>query len=446
MLRDEGTTSCVSRPSIRPCGTEARISGASHVPPSAAARRGPNGAVLILAATAIGGGAGYLLQLLAGAALGTALYAPFSVFWSALYLLISALSGVQQEVARASRPVDAGAAPAPRRTPVVRNFAVVAAVLVAAVVAASAWLWVGTVFPDDGWSLVLPLVIGLSAYVIVAATAGVLYGLAMWRSVAAFTIVDGVLRFAIVGVMLLSTDDVHVLAWGVVAPFVVTPILLWPFVRSGVIGRFTIDVGPRPLTWNVLRTVVASTATGIMVSGLPLVIQATGDTVSPDAFGSLTYAITLTRAPIVIVVLALQSYLVIVFRSHAEAVLSWVVKLGVLVLAAAGLLGLLGWWLGPWALGVLFGRDEVLAGGTIGLLIATAGLVGVLCVTGSATLSRSQHGAFSAGWVAAALVLVAALALPLGLHERTLLALTIGPLTGLVVHAVALLRRPRERA
>ncbi|ROR82436.1 hypothetical protein SAMN06295974_3332 [Plantibacter flavus] len=416
------------------------MSAPGSATPADAARRGPNGAVLILVATAVGGGAGYLLQIVTGAALGTAAYAPFSVFWSALYLLVSALSGVQQEVARATHP-DPVTVETSTRAPVVRNFALAASAIAAALVAATAWLWVGAVFPDAGWALVPQLVIGLAAYVIVAATAGVLYGLSLWTSVAALTIVDGLLRFAIVGGLLLVTDDTTLLAWGVAAPFVLTPLILWPFVRRGVVGRFGIDVGPTALSWNVLRTVVASAATGVMVSGLPLVIQATGDTVSANAFGSLTYAITLTRAPIVIVVLALQSYLVIVFRSHADAVLGWVLRMVVLVVVAAGVLGLLAWWLGPWALSVVFGRSDVLAGGTIGLLVATAGLVGALCVTGSATLSRSRHTAFAAGWIVAALAMVATLLLPLGLHERTLLALTVGPVAGLVVHVIALLRR-----
>ncbi|NUJ89315.1 hypothetical protein HOW07_14975 [Plantibacter sp. MCCC 1A11337] len=413
-----------------------------------AARRGPNGAVLILLATAVGGGAGYLLQIVTGVALGTAAYASFAVFWSALYLLVSALSGAQQEIARATHPLDrSGALPGEtRRAPVVRNFTLVAVVGMAAILAGSAWIWVGAVFPDDGWALVPPLILGVSAYLVVAAVSGVLYGLSFWAAAAAMTVIDGVLRFALVGGLLLVTTDTAVLAWGVAVPFAVTPVVLWLFIRRGVVGRFAVDVGPRELSWNVLRTVVAAAATGVMVSGLPLMIQATGDTVSPDAFGSLTYAITLTRAPIVIVVLALQSYLVVVFRSHADAVLGWVARLSALVLVGAGLLALLAWWLGPWALSVLFGRSDVLAGGTIGLLVATAGLVGVLCVTGAATLSRAQHGAFAGGWILAAVVTVGMLLLPLGLHERTILALTVGPLAGLLLQGAALFRQPRADA
>lgn len=414
------------------------------VPPEAP-RRGPNGAVLILLATAIGGGAGYVLQIITGVALGTAAYASFAVFWSALYLLVSALSGAQQEIARATHPLSPRDADS-RRAPVVRNFTAVAALAVAAVIAGSAWLWVGVVFPSNGWSLVLPLVIGVASYLVVAAVSGVLYGLSFWAAAAAMTIVDGLLRFAIVGVMLLFTTDTSVLAWGVALPFALTPLVLWLFIRSGVVGRFGIDVGPRELSWNVARTVVAAAATGVMVSGLPLMIQATGDIVSADAFGSLTYAITLTRAPIVIVVLALQSYLVVVFRSHADAVLGWVVRLSALVLVGSGALALLAWWLGPWALSVLFGRPDVLAGGTIALLVATAGLVGVLCVTGAATLSRAQHGAFAGGWIIAAIVTVAVLLLPIGLHERTILALTLGPVAGLLLQCAALLRRPAARS
>lgn len=406
--------------------------------PTEAGRRGPNGALVILLATAIGGGAAYLLQIIAGVALGTAAYASFAVFWSALYLLVSALSGVQQEVARATYPL--GAAEPSGRVPVVRNFTVASAALVVVVLTGSAWLWTGAVFPANGWSLVPPLVLGVAAYLVVAAISGVLYGLSFWTAAAAMTIVDGLLRFGVVGGMLLFTRDSVVLAWGVALPFVIAPVILWWFIRAGVVGRFGIDVGPKELGWNVARTVAAAAATGVMVSGLPLMIQATGDTVSPDAFGSLTYAITLTRAPIVIVVLALQSYLVVVFRTHAAAVVGWVVRLSAVVLAASAVLALLAWWLGPWVLSLLFGRPDVLAGGTIALLVATAGLVGVLCVTGAATLSRAQHGAFAGGWIIAAIVMVGALLLPTGLHERTILALTIGPLAGLIVQCIALVR------
>lgn len=406
--------------------------------PTEAGRRGPNGALVILLATAIGGGAAYLLQIIAGVALGTAAYASFAVFWSALYLLVSALSGVQQEVARATYPL--GAAEPSGRVPVVRNFTVASAALVVVVLTGSAWLWTGAVFPANGWSLVPPLVLGVAAYLVVAAISGVLYGLSFWTAAAAMTIVDGLLRFGVVGGMLLFTRDSVVLAWGVALPFVIAPVILWWFIRAGVVGRFGIDVGPKELGWNVARTVAAAAATGVMVSGLPLMIQATGDTVSPDAFGSLTYAITLTRAPIVIVVLALQSYLVVVFRTHAAAVVGWVVRLSAVVLAASAVLALLAWWLGPWVLSLLFGRPDVLAGGTIALLVATAGLVGVLCVTGAATLSRAQHGAFAGGWIIAAIVMVGVLLLPTGLHERTILALTIGPLAGLIVQCIALVR------
>lgn len=420
--------------------------------PSAAPRRGPNGAVLILAATAIGGGAGYILQAFAGPVLGTALYAPFAVFWSALYLLISALSGLQQEVTRATRPigpVESGAMVARRPRSLLRDFSLLTMLAVAVVVTGTAWIWVSTVFPEGGWSFVPPLVLGLVGYVAVAAISGVFYGLSFWVLAASMTIVDGLLRLLIVGALLFVTEDAAVLAWGVAAPFVLTPIILWLVSRSSVVGRFALDVGPKALTWNVARTIVAATATGIMVSGLPLMIQATGPTGTPDEFGALSYAITLTRAPIVIVVLALQSYLVVVFRAHADAVLGWVLRIAAVVIAGSLALAALAWWLGPWILTVLFKRDDVLPGETLGLLVATAGLVGVLCVTGAATLARSQHGAFTAGWIVAAVVTIVVLSLPLGLHERTLLAMAVGPVGGLLVHVVALVgsgRAPRDAA
>ncbi|MFZ4893243.1 hypothetical protein ACL9RL_02205 [Plantibacter sp. Mn2098] len=401
--------------------------------------------MLILAATAIGGGAGYVLQAFAGPTLDTKLYAPFSVFWSALYLFVSALSGLQQEVTRATKPVTVGvSAPASvshGRGALLRNFSLLTMLVVAALVAGSAWLWVSTVFPVGGWSFIPPLVLGLVGYVAVAAISGVFYGLSFWVLAAMMTVVDGLLRLVIVGTLLFLTKDTVVLAWGVAAPFALTPVIVWLVARSSVTGRFSLDVGPRALTWNVARTIVAATATGIMVSGLPLVIQSTGATGTVDDFGALTYAINLTRAPIVIVVLALQSYLVVTFRAHADAVLGWVLRLSAVVLGGSLVLAFLAWWLGPWVLTALFHREDVLPALTLGLLVATAGLVGVLCVTGAATLARSQHSSFTAGWIVAAILTIIVLLLPLGLQERTLLAMTLGPVGGLVVHGIALTRR-----
>jgi len=398
----------------------------------------PSAAVLILLATVLAGGSGYLLMPLVAADLGPEGYTAFAVFWAALYLIISALSGVQQEIARATRPRSVSAQ-VPAR-PVARNFAVVVAAAVLVVTVASAPLWMGTVFPAQGWSLVWPLAVGVSAYVIVAVVSGVLYGLRVWPFIAALIAVDGVLRLVLVLALLPFTSNLGLIACAVAAPFVLTPLLVWPFVRRHVVNKSELDVTFRPLAWNVARTVVGSTSTGVLISGFPLFLGATSGDESVSAVGALILAITLTRAPIVVAVMSLQSYLVIHFQAQAAA--AWPALLRVLALigAATLVLSALTYWVGSPALALLVGPKYFLEGSVLALLVASAGLVGALCATGPAVLARSQHMVFTAGWVVAAASTVFLLLVPGELETRAIVALAVGPTLGLLVHGVGLRR------
>lgn len=407
--------------------------------------RSENAAAQILVATAIGGGAGYLLTVFAGVRLGADGYAPFAVFWSALYLLISAASGVQQEVTRATGP-ESGSSAATR--PVARNFAIGAAVVALLVILVTAVLWAPPVFGDDGWRLVLPLGVGIGGYIVVGVLAGVLYGMRVWRYAALLVVVDGILRLLLVGAVLLVTDDMAVIAWAVIAPFVLAPLIVWPFARGSLVGRYRLDVGYRDLTWNVARTVVGAAATGVLISGFPLLLGATSNAEPPADVAAIVFASNLTRAPIVIVVLALQSYLIVRFRARGHDAgrdLAWVIGI---IAIGAGLLSLLTWLFGTWAFDTFFGQAFVLPPTVLTPLVASAAAVATLCATGPFVLARGRHTLFTAGWVAAAVATIVPLLLPLDLSSRALIALWVGPLVGLAIHlgGLAMARRSRTTA
>jgi O-antigen/teichoic acid export membrane protein len=95
-------------------------------------------------------------------------------------------------------------------------------------------------------------------------------------------------------------------------------------------------------------------------------------------------------------------------------------------------------WLGPWALGAFFGADYVLSSGILIALVSSAGAVAALCATGPVVLALGRHSYYTMGWVVAAFGTIAALLLPLGLTERTILALWMGPVAGLAVHMFGL--------
>ncbi len=397
-------------------------------------------ATLILGATAFAGIAGYLVTWLVFRSAGPAEYAVFAVFWAAMYLVVGALSGIQQEVARATRPIEPGSRATPSR---VRNFALAAALLVFAAVTCTAPLWVGEVFPDQGWLLVWPLAVGTASYVLVAALCGSLYGVSQWRSLAMMIGADALLRLGLLGIALAASGDVLVLAWVVALPFPLAIVLLWPAIRRGFVGRSDIDVTYGPLVWNVVRVSVASTSTAVLVSGFPLLLGVVAERVSPALVGVLIFTITLTRAPLIVTVMSLQSFLVVKFRDNRSAG-SLMGQVLVAISAGAVVLAGAGWLFGPAVLGWVSGETSSLGGEVIAALVGSSSLVAALCVTGSALLARSEHVLFSIGWLLAAVSTVVVMLLPLDIVTRACVALAVGPVMGLVVHGAGLRMRRQD--
>jgi hypothetical protein len=391
-------------------------------------RRRPSSFELILVATVIAGIASYGVTIIVPGRIGLAAYSVFAVFWAALYLVVGALSGVQQEITRGTHRVAVGSDPQANRS---RNLALVAAAVVFVVVIASSPLWAEAVFPSAGYALVWPLAVGTASYVLVAVAAGSLYGLAGWLSAALMISVDAVLRLVAILVVLAFTHDLVALAWAVVLPFPIALAVLWPVIRRSVVGHAQLDVGYRAVTWNVLRTVVAAASTGVMVSGFPLLLGITSPREPAALLGLFVLAITLTRAPLIVVAMSLQSYFTVTFRDAGPAFWRQFVKLLGLIAAAGGGLAILGC---PAVFAFLFPGRLVPEGLFIAGLVISSAMVGAMCVSAPAVLARSQHFVYSLGWVVGAFATIGALLLPLDFTARTMTALFAGPTLGLFVH------------
>jgi len=390
-----------------------------------------NGLKLILGATVVAGGAGYVVTILVPAVLGPVQVQPFLLFWSAMYLMVAVLAGVQQEVTRAASPV-LDAQPGERRS--VRGFTAAVSAGVAILVVAAIPLW-NQLFSDGlGWRLAFPLAVAAASYVVVATLSGLMYGLVRWRGIALFIAGDAILRLVCVGAVLLVTHDVVALAWAAALPFLLSILVFWPVVRRGVVGRFAIDVTNRQLGWNISRTLLASLSMGVLMSGFPLVIGATSTGVPAAPVSVLIVLLTLVRAPVVIPMLSLQSFLIVHFRSlRGRALGSAVVRIGGAVVGGTVVLSALALWLGPWVVELVLPAYQtdawVLAG-----IVATSGFLALLCVSGPAVLAKSEHAAYSTGWLVAAIVSVGVMLTPIDVVPRTLIALAAGPLLGVIVH------------
>jgi hypothetical protein len=208
-------------------------------------------------------------------------------------------------------------------------------------------------------------------------------------------------------------------------------------------------VGTRRLVWNFARTIVAAASMGVLVSGLPLVIAMTSPDEPSASLGRMIGAATLTRAPIVVVGVALQAFLIVWFKGFPSRLLSRVVRLSAGVLALAAALAALGATAGPPVFGWLFPREEVPSGGLLAALVASSAIVGILCITGPAVLASGRHFAYSLGWLLAAVATVLILASPAPFETRILFALLAAPVAGIATHLVVLVaeyRRPHVPA
>lgn len=397
--------------------------------------RRPRGLILILAATAAAGVSGYAIQILAPAMLEDAdAYLTFSAFWSILFLLGSAVGGIQQEVARATSP-------AGPRTPhrSIRRFTIASAVVVVAL-SAAVGLIVGSAALGPGHlPIVGALVIGLLGYVITAVATGLFYGLGALGFVAALITVDAALRGVAVVAGLLLGAPIDTVAYLVALPFGIAVLFVWQFARSRVVGRYTLDASDGVLARHSLSTVVAAASIGVMVTGMPLLFRVTLGDLPAVAVASLTLVVTLTRAPFIIPLMALQSYLVVGFRGSPKRARARVRAYLLIALAAGALAALIAIPVGPWVVEVISAGRYATDGFTSAMVVMSAILVGCMCITGPALLAEARHGAYASGWVIAAGGTIGSLLLiPVNPDVRALLALVGAPIAGLAVHGACL--------
>lgn len=398
-------------------------------------------AFLLLAATIVSGGCGYLVGVLVPLRAGVEVYAAFAALWSVLFFLISTVGGLQQELTRAVT-VSPVAAPAARRRAWV--FAITAALIVAALVLASGPLWLAALPGSTSPVVVTAVAIGVAFYVGVAVVCGALYGVQRWRPLAVMICLDGVLRLGGVAVVLAAGGGIGPLAVALVLPFPLTLVLVVPIV-AGRLRVAAVDVSMARLGWNALRLVATAAATGVLVSGAVLLIRLGIPHLSAREFAPLALALTLTRAPLVVPAIALQSYLIVLFRERgAGRVLPW----GGLVLAAAVAIAALTALVGPAVIRWIFGTAYDIDPLALGLIVGSSGGLAALIVVGASLVARGRHGYTTIAWLIAVVATVGLLPVPIAPGMAVGIAFAGGALAGLiaglVLFGVALRARATE--
>jgi len=308
----------------------------------------------------------------------------------------------------------------------------------AAVIAASSPLWSAHVFVRSQWLSVALLSVGLAGFCLHATLMGMLAGVNRWTQYGSLMVTDAILRVAVAAATFLIGWGLVGYLWATVAGSVAWLILLAsPATRAA--ARLLTPGSTVTFLRGASHSIAAAGASAILVMGFPVLLKATSGDLGATG-GVVILAVTLTRAPLLVPLTAMQGNLIAHFVDQRAERLRALLQ-PALVVTGLGLLGvLLAGVFGPWLLREGFGSEYRADGELLAWLTAAAVAIALLTLTGAAAVAAALHRAYSVGWVSATVASAFLLLLPLGLETRTVIALLCGPLVGIAVHLAALAR------
>lgn len=399
-------------------------------------------------ATAVTALCGYAVIYLAARDLAPSGFSIFGVFWGAFGLVTGAANGLLQETTREVRSTpyisDLAALPAPGepRTHPMR-VALLVGIAAAVLIAGSSPLWSGRVFVEARLLSVALLSVGLAGFCVHATLLGMLAGTNQWTRYGALMVTDAVIRVLVAAATVALGWRLVGFLWATVAGAVAWLILLMASPATRATARLLTPGGTATFLRGAAHSITAAGASAILVMGFPVLLKLTSAELGAQG-GVIILAVTLTRAPLLVPLTAMQGNLIAHFvdersdRIRALLAPAGIVgAIGAVGVAAAGVLG-------PWLLRVAFGPQYHASSALLAWLTAAAVAIAMLTLTGAAAVAAALHRAYSLGWVGATVASGLLLLLPLSLQTRTVVGLLCGPLVGIGVHLLALSRAARS--
>lgn len=392
-------------------------------------------------ATAVTALCGYGVIYLAARDLAPSGFSVFGVFWGAFGLVSGAAFGLLQETTREIRGMPyLDVAPAKRTHPL--RVAMLIGVAAAVVIAGTAPLWSARVFVEARWLSVALLSVGLAGFCVHTTLLGMLAGINQWTQYGALMVTDAVIRVAIAAATVALGWQLTGFLWATVAGAVAWLILLLASPTTRAAARLLTPGGTATFLRGAAHSITAAGASAILVMGFPVLLKLTSAELGAEG-GVIILAVTLTRAPLLVPLTAMQGNLIAHFVDQRnDRVRALIAPAG--IVAAIGAVGVLAAGaVGPWLLRVAFGPQYHAGSALLAWLTGAAVAIAMLTLTGAAAVAAALHRAYSLGWVGATVASGLLLLLPLSLPTRTVVGLLCGPLVGIGVHLVALSRAAR---
>ncbi|MFV0495775.1 hypothetical protein [Mycobacterium sp.] len=391
---------------------------------------------------------GYAVIYLAARGLAPGGFAIFGVFWGAFGLVAGAALGLLQETTREIRQAQDSAPQAPaldgsRIHPM--RVAGYVGVGSAALLAGSSPLWSARVFVESGWLSVALLSIGLAGFCVHFALMGMLAGSNRWGQYGALMVTDSAFRAVVAAATFALGWGLTGFLWATVAGSVSWLILLAASPSARAAARLSAPGTAGDFLRGAGHSVAAAGASAILMMGFPVLLKLTSAELGAEG-GVVILAVTLTRAPLLFPLMAMQGNLIAHFVDERSHRLRALISPALLVAGIGGAGVMLAGLAGPWLLRVAFGPDYQASGALLAWLTAAAVSITLLTLTGVAAVAAALHRAYSLGWVCATAVSGLLLLLPTGLETRTIISLMCGPLVGIGVHLFALGRAGHDPA
>ncbi|MET4061161.1 O-antigen/teichoic acid export membrane protein [Arthrobacter sp. UYP6] len=391
---------------------------------------------------------GYIVIVVAARTLDKQDNAAFLTFWSVVFLVIGVLGGIAVETTRAARtsrsleasaPADAGTPGAGRR-PRMGWVALAVGLATGVLLAAASPLWAPPIFGSYASALVPVVCVTAVFYAGHAVMMGQFGGIGRWGTYSRLIASESAVRLAVLVAVVLIGATVAGLAWATAAGTAAWLLFMLLSPQSRRAFLFRADTGLRPYLRTVWHACMAAAASASLVVGFPVLLRlTTSDAVYLES-AALLMALSLTRAPLMIPLQAYQGVAITHFMSRRSEGLKAVAPIFGLVIGVAALGAAAAWLLGPWLMVAFFGDHYNMSGAVLAALTFDAGFLALLTLTGALTIASNRHRAYSLGWITACLVSFAMLWLPLDIETRTIISLAAGPLCGIAVHLLVIIR------
>ena len=259
-------------------------------------------------ATALSAACGYVVIYLAARDLAPSGFSVFGVFWGAFGLFTGAANGLLQETTRevrATRYVDTS--PGNRTHPL--RVAAMVGVVAAVLIAGSSPLWSGRLFVEARWLSVGLLSVGLAAFCLHATLLGMLAGTDHWTRYGALMVTDAVSRVTIAAATFVVGWGLTGFLWATVAGSTAWLIMLMASPTARATARLLTPGSTATFLRGAAHSITAAGASAILVMGFPVLLKLTSSELGARG-GVVILAVTLTRAPLLVPLTAMQGNLI----------------------------------------------------------------------------------------------------------------------------------------